>query len=437
MPGFPKKIPTLFGLVLLVAVMGGIALAFETISRLPASAAPSLQPQNVQMTNLSDTSFTVTWTTQTPATGAIVITVSKREQVTQDERDSTGALGKYLTHSVTVRNLTGDTEYPVKILSNGKTYLDNGKPYVVHTSPVLTTNPGNLDPAYGSIMTSDNKAANGALVFLTLEGSQMLSTLVKPSGAWLIPLNLIRTQDGTSYLSVADERLTETLFVRSDGLESSAIADTLNDSPVPVMILDKNYDFRKQQAKIPEPSLLAQAPSPVPSVLGSQTTAPKTANYAVKLTSPAEGSAIASFLPLIAGTGIPSKLVTITLGITNPTSDTTTVGADGLFRFTPKHPLSAGKQTVTITTVNDQNIPVAITHSFEILKSGTQVLGTATPSATLTPTFAPAPVSTLAGQPLPTSATTFPTVLLITIGFILCFGGIIAFIRTSSIDTLT
>lgn len=425
------RFPTIIGLLLVVFIVGGVIVSFETLSKLPISASLSSEPKNVQISNVSDTSFTVTWTTDTQASGALIISLSRGDQTVFDERDDMGKLRTYVTHSVTVRNLTGTTEYSLKILSNGRTYGQNGQPYRVRTFPAISTSPGDLPPAYGSVITEDNQPATGALVFLTLEGSQTLSSLIKPSGAWLIPLNLVRTQDGTVYLATVD-RLTENILVRSDSKEAQATTDTLNDSPVPTMVLGKNYDFRKQQAKTPE--ILAQVPKPTstPTVLGDQTTHTPQKQYAVTLVAPAERAAMTSQLPLISGTGVPGNRVTITIGITHPTSDTSVVGADGVFRYTPKKSLSPGKQTVTITTVNANNKPIAITHSFEILKSGTQVLGDATPSATLTPTIAPAftptPTATLAGQELPTSATTFPTIVLIAAGFILFAGGLVAFV---------
>lgn len=420
---FSTRIPTILGLLLVIVLVGGVIVSFESLSRLPIRATGSVQPNSVQVTNLSDTSFTFTWTTATPANGALVVSFPQHTQTVFDERDSDGKLRSYITHSVTVRNLKGNTDYAVKILSNGKTYVDNGNSYSVHTFPTLITSPAENTPAYGSIVTAENQSAEGALVFVTLEGSQTLSSLVKASGAWIIPLHLIRREDGTTYLSIQTERVNETILVKNNGLVTSAVTDTLNDSPVPVMVLGKNYDFRKQQGKTAESLPMAQVKAPSPNILGTQTD-----QYTVSLVTPAQGAALTSQLPLIQGTGIPSKLVTITLGITHPTSDTTTVENDGMFRYTPKSPLAPGKQSVTITTKDNSNKPIAITHGFEILKSGTQVLAAATPSGTLTPTlvplFTPTPTATAAGQPLPESATTFPTVLLITIGAVLFLGGI-------------
>ncbi len=105
-----------------------------------------------------------------------------------------------------------------------------------------------------------------------------------------------------------------------------------------------------------------------------------------------------------------------------------------------------------MTTKNLQNKPVAITHMFEILKSGTQVLGDATPSATLTPattgTIMPTPTTTpestisatptatasatpteaLAAQPVPTSGNELPTIILLIISIGLLIGGVLTFI---------
>ena len=65
--------------------------------------------------------------------------------------------------------------------------------------------------------------------------------------------------------------------------------------------------------------------------------------------------------------------------------------------------MAEGKQSITITTTDQHNQTKALTHTFEILKSGTQVLGDATPSATLVPTptidSTPTPVTTLSGEP--------------------------------------
>ncbi|MBI3559624.1 hypothetical protein HY087_00655 [Candidatus Gottesmanbacteria bacterium] len=215
------------------------------------------------------------------------------------------------------------------------------------------------------------------------------------------------------------QRLTEMIRVLWGDQEATAVTDTLNDAPVPTMVLGKTYDFRRQQATNGQSQPLADATRNTPTVLGVKT---------IGLTAPAQNASLTTTLPLIVGTGLRGKTVSVVVGITNPVSGTTTVGGDGIWRYTPTKPLGEGKQSVTATTVDERGLPVAFTHTFTIFKSGTQVLGEATPSAQLTPTFTPTPTATaqatptptpeatLAGKPVPTSGTTLPTILILLLG---------------------
>jgi len=431
----PNKIPTLLGLLLVVIFVGVFAVGSDTYFKTTTNASGSILPINVQITNVSDTTFAVLWTTANPATGALSIAMTPAARVIFDDQD-TKDQGKYTSHIVTFRGATADTSYAVTLLSNGKKSLNNGKPYTIRTAPVLTTASGNLEPAYGTILNADKSPIKGALVHISLDGSQQLSTVTKPSGTWLIPLNLIRTEDLSGFLPITD-RMNVTITVEGQGLTTTAVTDTLNDSPVPDMMLGKTYDFRHANAKAPGAPLALTNPTPIPqktpaAVLGASTAKP--ANI-VALTIPAQGSALPTTLPLIQGTGIPGKSVSIVLGINTPVGGTATVGADGLWSFTPSKPLSPGAQSVTITTKDSNNKSVALTHLFTVLKSGTQVLGDATPSATITPvatptsalvlapTATPSAQSTLAAQTPPTSGDELPTIILLLLGAGLMLGG--------------
>lgn len=444
----PTKFPTLIGLLLLAVLISSIIYVTNALLS-PSKASESQQPDNVEVTNISDVTYTISWTTQLPSSGAVLVNTSGRpNRIYYDERDTNGKLATYTTHSVTVRDAVSSSDYNLTLLSNGKEYLTNGNAYTVHTASSSPPNENGLAPAYGSVHAPDDSPADGALVYLTVEGGQKLSTLTKSSGTWLIALNQVRTADLTSYLPTID-RMGETITVRQNELETSAITDSLNDSPVPEMILGKQYDFRKQQAKTKETNALAlrpvtpQAPNTdskaqLPSlgtVLG--TTASRL--YSVSLINPAQGAALPTTLPFIQGIGIPGKFVGISLGITSIISGSAKVNADGSWNYTPSQPLAIGKQSVTISTVDAQNKPVAFTHTFTILKSGTQVLGDATPSATLTDTLTPipslsstpeiVPTSTLAGETPPTTGYELPTIIMLIVGIGLFAGGTIATVK--------
>lgn len=441
-----KRIPTLLALLLLLIIIAGIGFLFEGMTKQDAKASLSVEPKSVMVTNLTDKSFTFTWQTDELASGTLLVSsVGGKKYSAFDDRDITGKMEKYLTHSITVRTLTPSTTYDVTVLSNGKKFPINPKEekksFQVTTLPPLSSESALLDPAFGSIQTASSLPAEGALVYLSLEGSQTLSTLVRTSGSWIIPLSLIRTQDGAAYVT-QQERINETIIVQLGTGESRITTDTLNDAPVPDIILGEMYDFRGRDAKKTTPSTLAQNPI-TPTTKQNQAVlgvASDTAISGVALTAPVQGASINSTKPLITGIGIVGKTVTITIGISDPTIGTTTVGKDGMWKYTPKQALLPGKQSVTITTVDKKNKPIAITHTFTVLKSGSQVLGEATPSGTIeaTPSATETPTTTEEATPtaeliadeIPTSGSILPTLLLIVLGCSLFIGGgAILFIR--------
>ncbi len=426
--GIPKKIPTLVGLLLLALFVGVFIVLFERSASSPAKADSLTSPKNIIVTNVTDKSFTVTWTTDTPTTGALSVTgEGTKSQTVFDERDIAGRkdmMESYRTHSATLRNAEPETIYTFSFLSGGKPFR-SADSFTVQTGPQL---PGSvsLEPAYGTIRTTDNQPAEGALVYLTIDGSQKLSAVTSTNGTWLIPLNLIRAATLSEYLPTK-ERMTESLTVVHPDGNASATTDTLNDAPVPQMQIGKTYDFRRQQAN----AVPGQRQEPT-AVLGETTQQTQsTSGFPVTIVKPGQNTAVPSNLPLIQGTGVPGNTVAIALGITSPTGGSAVVGGDGIWRFTPTTALNPGKQSVTITSLDTTGNAVAVTHMFDVLKSGTQVLGEATPSATLAPTVSltPAPTSTLAGQEIPTSGNMLPVLILAFLSLGLMTTGAFIFVK--------
>lgn len=418
-----RKIPTILGLLLVFGAVLIFRLVFDQVTPLFTRASPSLTPKQITFSNISDVSFTISWTTDVPTTGATIID-GNGVGTLYDQRDETlsvssnkPALGSYTIHSVIVRNTKPQTTYHIRILSGGSFFQNGINPYTVTTGAAIPSTGVNLEPAYGTAMLPNGQPASSAIVYLTPEGGQTLSAFVTNTGSWVIPLHLARTAGLTSYMPVAD-RINESITVRSSQGDATATTDTLNDNPVPTMTIGKQYDFRKLQAQNTSKTI-AEAP---PTVLGTST---QVVSNTVAISQPAQGARLTTNLPLFDGTGVPGQDVLVLIGITNTQSGAVTVGADGVWRYTPSNTLTEGEQSVTITTKDVNNKTVALTHTFEVLKSGTQVLGDATPSATLTPTIfdTPTPTATLSGQPLPTSGNELPTIVLLLLGGALFLGG--------------
>jgi len=427
----PKKIPTLLALFILFFAIGAISVFVQQITSWRSMATPSEEPKNVLVTNISDTACKIIWQTVAPTSGGVILTSKTNAKITAfDERDITGKSNKYITHSASIKNLLPGTSYDVTILSNGKRFPTKGNPLTFVTGPTISAaTTAGLEPAYGTVRMPDGKPASGGIVVLTLEDSQTVSTLITPSGSWLIPLTFIRTKDLSGYVPLK-EHIMEMITVYYDSQKTESLTDTDNDAPVPDMTVGNSYDFRNQQSKIKTTNTLATTKQE--GVLGTQaltntpTPLPNEKIGGVSITTPVQNASIVSTRPLIQGAGIPGKTVTVTIGIQKPVSGKATVGANSLWSYTPAKPLAYGKQSVTITTVNDKGKSVALTTTFTVLKSGSQVLGDATPSATIEPTpEASTTAEPITAEPMPEPGSTLPTILLLIIGVGLVAGGVV------------
>jgi hypothetical protein len=421
----PVRIPTILAIVFVVFLIGGLTFATQKFLKQPIEAQGSKIPKDVKLTNITDTSFTATWKTDKPTRGIIQIKEDKGGTLIPffDERYSAGNTSGFLMHSVRVANVKPNTLYKIYILEQNESIKEQYS-YQVTTAPTLELTSNNLGPAYGSVVTGQNTPAEGAIVYLSSGQSQILSTVVKPSGSFIIPINLLRSEDLQTFVPI-NGKTDITITAVYDGQIATAVTDTSNDSPIPEIVLGKTYDFRNQQSKrktTEEEKPVAIGKTAFENVLGSQVTAVTNKNWAVQFLTPSQGANVTSPYPFVTGLGVPNMFVTITLGGTKPYTASTKVNTDGSFQYQPAKPLGIGKQSITITTVDQNKKPVAITHLIEVLKSGTQVLGAATPSATpiitLVPTESPITITdTPIATATPITATTLPTTILAILGF--------------------
>ncbi|MBC8422481.1 MAG: fibronectin type III domain-containing protein, partial [Chloroflexi bacterium] len=171
-----------------------------------AARKAQVRIENVQMTNLRDTSFAVSWTTDRKATGYLEFADGR---VVYDVRGK-GFAGE--THYVVVTGLTPKTTYLFDI-DSGATLDDKaGKHHTITTLPTLDTLPDS-DVVYGQVFLSDGvpnefglTLAEGAIVYLTLadrdgQGSAgeaaVMSALVDAGGWWQANLGNARLADGS------------------------------------------------------------------------------------------------------------------------------------------------------------------------------------------------------------------------------------------------
>jgi len=418
------KIPTIIGfLILTVGLIIGLFMV-QNGQVFFLRASPEYTPAQVKLTNVADTSFSVSWVTERDATGFVKFGESSSslgQTITDDRDQATGQTNNFLAHHVTIKNLKPATKYYFKLGSQSRTYDNSGKPYEILTGSSLTETKPQSDVASGIVLTSDGAKASGAIVYLSMANMTPQSALVGADGTWLIPLSTALKSDLSSFASYDKQAQIEEIFVQgAKGVSATAVVTTQNDNPTPQITLGKTYDFRKA---LPQNG---QQPTPLPtgdqtnneettppeskftfSELGSPTLASEAAELSI--TNPTQGENLNTEKPEFQGTGPKGK--TIQILVESPLyNGTAVVDETGDWKWTPPANLEPGEHKITITYLGK-----SLTKTFTVLAAEGNNLPafTATPSATITPTRSPSPTPTPTPRPTVTpTPTPTPTVRL-------------------------
>ena len=165
-----NKIPTLIGLVvLLFGLAAGIFLVQNTtFFRLGASGENA--PENVRVSNISDGSFTISWTTSKETTGFIKYGESDNLGKTNNDELSE----KGYTHYATISGVKPETNYYFKINSEGVDYDNNGVPWELTTGPNIPTNASQTTIS-GTILEQTGNPSKNTIVYVTIAGRPPLS----------------------------------------------------------------------------------------------------------------------------------------------------------------------------------------------------------------------------------------------------------------------
>ena len=180
--------------------------ATATASRTPTATASAthvtgLRTRDLRVTNVSEGAFTVSWTTDIAATGAVRWSAASSSPSTI-AHDIRGPSTVSTVHSVTVSALLPTTRYLFDVVSGDGTDTNAGLHFPVLTGaslPIPTP-----DIAYGSVRSASGAVAPDALVVLTIDasggGSSAISTMFRPAdgGTWLLNLSNLRTTDRTA-----------------------------------------------------------------------------------------------------------------------------------------------------------------------------------------------------------------------------------------------
>lgn len=401
------RIPTYLGLLILFLGLGITIFLVGGRTIVSSNASGDDQPQNIRITNVTDTSFTISYFTQVPVLGTISVgTDPKKSTITLDDRDQTkGGPAAHLAHYFTLAHLTPKTTYYFSIVSGKSTFLENNQPFHVTTGATLTTNPPFLPQFYGSIVMPDTPSE--VIVYALSDGTQPVSTLLRPDASYVLSLLGIRSSNLSTYRSLPPGSRVALLFASNTG--NSSVTIPLDQvSPIPPITLSKNYDFTLAPTGTPNSAFSTTNTTSFP--LFSDNSSVKE----MKVMVPADAQSFIDQQPQFKGTARPNSTVTITIHSQQVITATVKTDKFGNWSYRPSAPLSPGQHILSVTAKATSGLIETIKRSFAVYAQGSQfiepsvapevITPTPTPGqspATPTPTKAPTPTASKAPTPTP------------------------------------
>lgn len=377
-----KKIPTIIALLVVAIGVFGTTYLVQNLGPLFSRATASDTPGEVKITNITDSSLTISWITQNNTTGSVRIWEKEDQALTAlDDRDAS----PYKTHYVSIGKLTPQTSYLFTINSGNSSYENNGTPY--KTATLATTNI-NLKKtlAAGNVINEDGTPASQIIVYLFFKKTENFSAITSKTGDWKI----------TGFAEFAGSDIGDILI--TDGEKQSSIK-TLLGKILPITTLGQNYDFITNDTGN-EASLSAKASGFKTGESSQTVTTPKILN-------PEENENFTDLKPRFSGVAPKGSNVKITIE-SDPIETTVQTDNNGNWSYRPSNALTPGDHTITITAPDSSGILRTIKRSFKVFAEGSQVGQTATPSAT--PVVKATPTPTLKATPTPGKVATISAI---------------------------
>lgn len=236
-----KRIPTLLALTLLIASIAFGIFLFNVQRSKNESEKNTFQPQNISVANITSTSATIIWHTNTPTVGKVHINNTTHF----DDRDDPQKPTVGHTHFVTVENLQPGTEYKAEIENNSIIYSE--EPVLITTinaeiAEKATLNP-ELSPIRGTVLSSAQQPAQEAIIILNLKDASPKATYVTTAGNYILPTTKLINSSLTDTLQLPNQQ-PATLEVRSGNRISFAqITLPIKEHTLPSITLGKNENF--------------------------------------------------------------------------------------------------------------------------------------------------------------------------------------------------
>lgn len=236
-----KRFPTLIGLLVLFGALGaGVFFIGSGPGIFTPRATPQTTPKSVKVTNITDTTFTVSFITDETTSAFInygTSATSLKSQGTDDRDQLAGNVGTYNTHHITLRNLQANTTYFFTLGTGSNAQFDNnGKPYSIKTGS-KSGSQSLAQTIYGSVLNKNSTPADGSIVYVTVDKAGELSTLVRSTGVWAVPLSQLRAPDGGNPPEVNTNTLMQIFVQGKNAADTTTLTTTVGQPQFPVKTL--------------------------------------------------------------------------------------------------------------------------------------------------------------------------------------------------------
>lgn len=412
-----RSIPSPAGILLLLLLPVLVVVVLPRTLVFFSGASAQYEPKMVNISNITDRSFVVSWVTESQVTGLVQANVNGSYINYYDVRDSSSP-GNYYTHYILVDGrLEPEKEYSFNIISSDKVFKDDV--YKVKTAKMLSGPLPEANLAYGQIRSSSGGDVSGAIVILEIPGMSKLSSITSSQGNWVIPLSVSYNYDLTGLAQLPQTRTEEVIKIYGGVYGDATIVNyTDNNTPVPLIILGQTQDLRDET---PSPDLFsngenggfqAEFPTKVP------------IRFDFKVNNPEDGEVLYTRRPEFFGTAQMGGNIEITVESEKTFTDSFSVGSEQEWSWTPPDDLEPGEHTLTVRYIAPDGNIETIVRNFIVMAADND-LGpafTSTPSATVTPTIVvfntptqkPSPTilptsSKLSSTPTPLATQTMPS----------------------------
>jgi len=198
------------------------------------------EPKQVRVSNITDSSFTVTWVTNKESIGQLYWGENNSNL---DNTEAVHISYPNYIHSITVNNLPPSSDYFFKIASNGKFFDSSGIAWKTSTLPSIGY-PQKANLISGVIKTQNGMAVANALVFANVGGGTLISTTTEKNGSWFLSVSMVRNQEGNDYLTLTNETAVELSVFAGPFGNATAHTNIGSAKPVPTIELGKSYNFK-------------------------------------------------------------------------------------------------------------------------------------------------------------------------------------------------